>query len=119
VLRPALPEGLNGLEPKALQAELRKEFARLAAEDAGAREAQIAADTAQPVAEPAFTLSARRRVRHWVDGLVIGSELFVRETMRRFRTEPEVARHRLARAEAASVGREPICCWRRLRGIRA
>jgi hypothetical protein len=26
---------------------------------------------------PDFTLSARRRVRHWVDGLDIGSELFV------------------------------------------
>jgi hypothetical protein len=37
-------------------------------------------------------------VRHWVDGLVIGSELFVRETMRRVRSEAEVARHRLAKA---------------------
>jgi hypothetical protein len=50
-----------------------------------------------------------------VDGLVIGSEIFVRETMRRVRTEAEVARHRLATADAAEFDAAPVCCWRRLR----
>jgi REP element-mobilizing transposase RayT len=124
VLRPALPDELNSLDPKDLRAALSAEFARLAAEER-AKAGQAAADVAMaaataPVvgAEPAFTLSARRRVRHWVDGLVIGSELFVRETMRRVRTEPELARHRLAWAEVPAAGRNPVCCWRRLRVIR-
>ena len=51
-----------------------------------------------------FTLSARRRVRHWVDGLVIGSEIFVRDVMSRVRPKATVAKHRLARA-AMSVSR--------------
>jgi hypothetical protein len=63
-------------------------------------------------------MTARHRVRHWVDGLVIGSEIFVRETMRRVRTEAEVARHRLATADAAEFDAAPVCCWRRLRVLR-
>ena len=118
VLRPALPDGLNRLESKALRAALSAEFARLAAADKGKLEGHAAADTAMAAtAEPAFTLSARRRVRHWVDGLVIGSELFIRETMRRVRTEQEVARHRLARADDATSDPAPVCCWRHLRVI--
>jgi hypothetical protein len=62
-----------------------------------------------------FTLSARRHVRHWVDGLVIGSELLVRDTMRRVRSESEVRRHRLARTAPLLPDALPICCWRRLR----
>jgi REP element-mobilizing transposase RayT len=122
VLRPALPEGLNGLEPKALKLELHKEFLRLAAEDlakARAASAATACVTQAPTeAEPPFTLSAGRRVRHWVDGLVIGSELFIRETMGRVRTNGEVTRHRLTRAEATAAGAAPVCCWRRLRVLR-
>jgi hypothetical protein len=65
--------------------------------------------------QPPFTLSARRHVRHWVDGLVIGSELFVRDTMRRVRSESDVRRHRLARTAPLLPDALPICCWRRLR----
>ena len=137
VLSPALPEGLHGLGLKELRKALREKFARLAAEKsggpaAGAQANTGAADTAQgtvapaqataepapAAAEPAFTLSARRRVRHWVDGLVIGSELFIRETMRRVRTEQEVTQHRLTRSEEAAAGAAVTCCWRRLRVIR-
>jgi REP element-mobilizing transposase RayT len=115
ILIPDLPEHLRGLALKALRAALAAEFARLAAEDRAKAAAQTpAAGGAVPV-EPSFTLSASRRVRHWVDGLVIGSELFIRETMRRVRTEEEVLRHRLARASTTPVGQTPVCCWRRLR----
>ncbi|MBM4154094.1 MAG: hypothetical protein FJ221_03595 [Lentisphaerae bacterium] len=122
VLLPALPEHLNKLGLKALRATLAAEFARKAEEDKA--RASASATSAAPLTEDAapaeaFTLSARRRVRHWVDGLVIGSELFIRETMRRVRTEEEVARHRLARAEVAAAGQAPVCCWRRLRVTRA
>ena len=67
-------------------------------------------------AAPLFTLSARRRVRHWVDGLVIGSELFVRDTLRRCRPEAPADKHRLAHATVPDDPTLPaLCCWRRLR----
>ncbi len=125
LLRPALPEWLTTLEPKAIKTELHKEFKRLAAEDlAKARTARGAAVCIDPIdptpteAEPSFTLSAGRRVRHWVDGLVIGSELFIRETMSRVRTASEISRHRMVRAEGPSLGSDPVCCWRQLRAMR-
>ena len=117
-LSPALPDRLKGLGMKELRAELREEFSRLAAEDRGELAAQTKADSALTTVAPAFTLSARRRVRHWVDGWVIGSELFVRETMRRVRTAEEVERHRMAHSASGRAGGEPICCWRRLRVAR-
>ena len=106
-------EGLPGLEQ-----ELRKEFARLAAEEA--RQPPPAVDAAIAAAEApvAFTLSTQRRVRHWVDGLVIGSEVFVRDVMSRVRPKAAVAKHRLAVATESIPGNAPVCCWRRLRTIK-
>ena len=117
-LGPSLPEGLNSLAPNELRAALRDRFAQVAAEEMDGADPQAVAAAEQAAPEPSFTLSARRRVRYWVDGLVIGSELFIRETMRRVRTDQEVARHRFARAEAAMTGADPVCCWRRLRVMR-
>ena len=104
---------VNGLED--VQRALRAEFARLAAEEARQSPAEV--DAAMlAAAEPArFTLSAQRRVRHWVDGLVIGSEVFVRDVMSRVRPKAAVAKHRLTRAAASLPGVVPVCCWRRLR----
>ena len=109
-LGPALPAPLQEVDLAGLRRALGEEMARRMAAEAGA------VDAAEEAVEkePDFTLNASRRVRHWVDGLVIGSELFVRETMRRLRTEGEVARHRLARALPAA-DEEAVCCWRRLR----
>ena len=115
-LLPSLPEGLSNLTPKELRAALAERFARQAAEDAGGTQAQ--AEAAAATSKPSFTLSATRRVRHWVDGLVIGSELFVLETMRRVRTEQEVTRHRLTQAAPPAPDAALICCWRRLRVMR-
>jgi REP element-mobilizing transposase RayT len=117
-LKPSLPLRYQEAEDGAILRALREEFARLAAEEAKAPAAEVDAAIVAAGREPAFTLTARRRVRHWVDGLVIGSEIFVRETMRRVRTEAEVARHRLATAEAAETEAVPVCCWRRLRVAR-
>ena len=64
-----------------------------------------------------FTLRLDRRVRYWVDGLVIGSELFVRDTMRRARGEAAVAKRRLTRALPTRPGAPApeLCAYRRLR----
>ncbi|MDZ4200102.1 MAG: hypothetical protein U1E27_12555 [Kiritimatiellia bacterium] len=60
------------------------------------------------------TLVVSRRVRYWVDGLVIGSDLFVMNLMRRVRGEEAIARHRLARLKAQEEP-SPLFAWRRLR----
>ena len=117
-LKPSLPASYPDGSDEAIRRALREEFARLAVEEAQATPAAVEAAIAEAGKEPPFTLSARRRVRHWVDGLVIGSELFVRETLRRVRTEAEVARHRLAAAAPTEPEAEPVCCWRRLRVLR-
>jgi REP element-mobilizing transposase RayT len=58
-------------------------------------------------------VEVRRRVRYWVEGLVIGSELFIRTTMSRYRTLEKLNRHRVATMDNAA--RLPLCSWRRLR----
>ncbi len=65
-------------------------------------------------AETGFTLTARRRVRFWVDGVVIGSELFVRGVMSRTRRAEEARRHRLARSRSGPSA-QALYAWRRLR----
>ncbi len=58
--------------------------------------------------EPELAIS--RRVRMWVDGLVIGSELFVRSVMMAY--HPRAATRRIQDSASADP---PLCCWRRLR----
>lgn len=114
--KPSLPTPYQDAQDEVILRELREAFARLADEEAGDITAETTTAQAATSRPPSFTLSARRRVRHWVDGLVIGSELFVRETLRRVRSEAEVARHRLAWA-TTNTEAPPICCWRRLRAL--
>lgn len=47
-----------------------------------------------------FALRMDRRVRYWVDGMVIGSDIFVKNLMARTRGEAAMARRRLTRALA-------------------
>jgi len=61
-----------------------------------------------------YSLTATRRVRYWVDGLVIGSDLFVMSLMGRVRGEAAIVRHRMARLKAEDEG-PPLFAWRRLR----
>ena len=108
-LAPALPPSFAGNNAADALAALKGRFARDAAEEA-----------ARPGAPdlPAlcgFQLTARRRVRHWADGLAIGSELFVREVVRRARPAAARPSHRLARSESALGTSEPLFCWRHLR----
>ncbi len=110
-LAPILPPPLAEAGAEGALEALRLRFARDAADEAG--------EPAPPEApDIAFTLSATRRVRHWTDGLAIGSELFVREALRRARYGIDVTRHRLARsAPSQSLDAESpaLYCWRRLR----
>ena len=60
-----------------------------------------------------FLFTVKRRVRHWTNGLVIGSELFVRGIMSRYRNSESLGRHRLAKFSSKSDCR--LYAWRRLR----
>ena len=51
----------------------------------------------------------------WVDGLVIGSELFVKTTMARARGIAAVKKRKLTRAINASSAKVDIYCFKQLR----
>jgi putative transposase len=75
-------EEINNLSPSLSDAEivgcLRANLARLAALEAGLTDEQVSMAVDKAGRRPAFALTARRRVRHWSDGAIIGSKLFVR-----------------------------------------
>jgi hypothetical protein len=61
-----------------------------------------------------FALHMDRRVRYWVDGLVIGSELFINDVVTR--SEP----HLNTRRRGVNRARDPgstLCCYKQLRAI--
>ena len=60
-----------------------------------------------------FTIQVGRRVRHWTDGLVIGSRLFLCEVMANHRSQTVIARHRMAKANDTTHG--DLYAWRRVR----
>lgn len=60
-----------------------------------------------------FSSTVRRRVRHWSDGLVIGSELFVKEILSRRYNKRQLDRHRMSRASE-----DRLYAWRQLRMLK-
>ncbi len=78
---------------------------------------QVLAERAGQEAETAaFSMTVQRRIRHWTHGLVIGSELFVRGIMLRYRDAREVERHRTA-TSAGNQAHQQLHAWRRLRSV--
>lgn len=62
-------------------------------------------------ARTGFTLSVARRVQHWTDGLVIGSELFIQEVMSRQKPR---RLHHMSRTQS---GTTTLYAWRNLRSV--
>ncbi len=58
------------------------------------------------------TLSIQRRVRYWTQGLVIGSKLYLRYAMSRYRTPSEFNTHRVA---VLKDHNSTLFAWRRIR----
>ena len=100
-----------------VQRELRKEFARLTATEARADGAEIEAAIDKAGRPLTFCLCADRRVRYWVDGLVIGSQLFVTELMTKARGAAHMRKRRLARAADAVHETAQLCCYKQLRAL--
>ena len=78
-------------------------------------EQQIRTAIAVPAEKERFTTRLDRRVRYWVDGLVIGSEKFVRETMIRARSQAALKNRRLTRALTDSGQPSALYCFKQLR----
>lgn len=108
--------GLLGVESLAdLKRELRKEFARMRATDARQSQEQIRAAVAVAAEKERFTTCVDRRVRYWVDGLVIGSERFVRDTLVATRRGSRLAGRRLVQAMGPDSARIELYCFKQLR----
>jgi len=103
---------------EALQTELRKAFAHQTARDHRLNEQQTVAAIAVAAEKERFSLRLDRRVRYWVDGLVIGSELFVRGIISRARPDINLAKRRFARTLQTDQPQAPsptLCCFKQLR----
>jgi len=101
---------------KGLRAVMRKEFARATAVERKQTEEQIETAIAVAAEKEPFVTQLDRRVRYWVDGLVIGSDLFVRDTLAKYRTALKLKKRRFVRALRPDRQPEPaLCCFKQLR----
>jgi hypothetical protein len=114
---PTLPPELGVRDMAGLFDLLRRRLTLEAAEIL-CEPAAAATDAGRSAEKERLTLSAGRRVRYWVDGLVIGSELFVKTTVARVRGEAAVQRRRLVRALGSDpAAPPPIYSFKQLRRI--
>ncbi len=77
---------------------MRVEFARVKAVEDRQRPDEVETAIAVAAEKERFVTRLDRRVRYWVDGLVIGSDRFVLGTVGRYRPRIDLAKRRLVRA---------------------
>ena len=98
---------------------LRIEFARVQAQESGQRPSAVDTAGADAAKKEPFTTQLDRRVRYWVDGLAIGSELFVRNTMSKVRVAAKVQKRHLVRLwTPPNVAPQDLVCFKQLRVLR-
>jgi putative transposase len=112
-LRQFLGEQAEAWDDRRVVAELAATLARVAAAERGEdSEAIFAAEEAARTVRDRFPVTVRRRVRYWTDGLVIGSELFVRELAAAVLDPVRARRKRLAKGHSPDA--PPLFAYRRL-----
>jgi hypothetical protein len=97
-----------------LQRELRIELARISASEASAVGPELDAVIANSSRGLPFHFRLDRRCRYWIDGAVIGSQAFIRETVSRSWGE-NAGKRRLKRAEDTASADGQIYSYRSLR----
>jgi len=101
-----------------LRDRMRKEFGRIAAVERKQTPEQVETAMAVAAEKEPFVTRLDRRVRYWVDGLVIGSDLFIRNTVSKYRTAANLKKRRLIRALRPDRQPEPaLCCFKQLREL--
>jgi len=115
-LRQYLGEYAERWSDRRVIAELAANMARIAAGERGEAAETISAEQeAARSTRDRFTVTARRRVRYWTDGAVIGSEIFVREIAATLTDAKRALSKRLARGTLAdSPDIPPLFAYRRL-----
>ena len=114
-LRQYLGEGAEAWSDKRVVAELAANMARTAAGERGEDSETIRAEEeAARDTRSRFTVTARRRVRYWTDGVVIGSELFVREIAATLFGNERAERKRLAKGSPPGTADSPLFAYRQL-----
>ena len=112
---PSLRALLHVQSLEEVKGELRKEFARMKAVDERLSEPEIGTAIATAAEKERFSTRTDRRVRYWVDGLVIGSQKYVREIMLSVRGAAALKQRRLTRAVSPGGEPLPLCCFKQLR----
>lgn len=116
-LMPVL-EGLLHAESQGdLHRAMRMEFARIAAVEARRSLSEEEAAVEQAGKTIPFRRRVDRHLRDWVDGAVIGTELFVMEVMSRARPGLDMKKRRLSRAVDMAHSAAQLCCGKQLRVI--
>ena len=117
ILLPTLGEFLREKSLKSLHIRIRRE---LALQEAMRRELQpeVLEETLKKINQPVkFHAQAIHQARYWVDGAVIGSELFVKELMTRVRGPAHMKKRRLTKAVEAEANGVQLVCYKQLRHL--
>ncbi len=113
-LVPSLSGLLHTEQSKDIMRQLSKDIAYMTAIEAKQSPDQLHAAVQKAGSKVAFTTRVDRRVRYWVDGLIIGSEIFVRETMAQARGRTHAAKRRLTPAVLIHSDTTKLTSYRQL-----
>jgi REP element-mobilizing transposase RayT len=114
-LMPGFSDLLHVESLQELKIELKKEFARITETEAGKSPAEIETAIATAAEKELFTTKIDRRVRYWVDGLVIGSDIFILNTVSKARGSTALAKRRLTGAVDSPPSFPPLYSFKQLR----
>jgi hypothetical protein len=106
---------INSLQE--LKIELQKEFANITATESGKSPKKIETAIAAAAEKEPFTRRSDRRVRYWVDGLVIGSDIFVMNTVAKARGSMALAKRKLTHATDSPDTLPMLCSFKQLRKL--
>ena len=100
-----------------LKIELQKEFARIKETEEGKSLEEIEMAIATATEKEPFTRRIDRHVRYWVDGLVIGSDIFVLDTVSKARGSMALAKRKLTVATDSPITLPQLYSFKQLRPL--
>jgi len=117
ILLPVLGEFLRERSLNSLHNRIKREVAMLIAMRKKLNP-EILEQTLKNIDKPIkFHTKAVHRARYWVDGAVIGSELFVKDLMTQVRGSAHMKKRRLTRAVEAETNGVHLVCYKQLRPL--